>query len=71
MSRTFRVVAALFLLLALTATVPASAKRAADAELTVSAGAAPVGNDGWWSGFAAFGSWMASLFERDHGYIVP
>jgi hypothetical protein len=71
MSRTFRVVAALLLLLALTATVPASAKRVADADLTVAAAGAAGANDSWWSGFAAIGRWMASLFEREHGHVVP
>ena len=71
MSRTFRVAAALLLLLALTATVPASAKRAADADLTVATAGSPGGSDSWWSGFVAFRTWLSSLFEREHGNVVP
>jgi hypothetical protein len=71
MSRTFRVVAALLLLLALTATVPASAKRAADGDLSVATSGASGASDSWWSGFVAFGSWLSSLFQADHGGIVP
>jgi hypothetical protein len=71
MSRTFRVVAALVLLLALTATLPASAKRAADADLSVATAGAVGAGDSWWSGFVAFGSWFTSLFQGEHGGIVP
>ena len=71
MSRTFRVAAALLLLLALATTVPASAGRVADADPSVVAAGAAVANDGWWSGFTAFGSWLSSLFQGEHGYIVP
>ena len=71
MSRTFRVAAALLVLLALTATVPASAKRAADAPVAFTAGGATAVDDGWWSAVVAFRSWLQSLFEREHGYITP
>jgi hypothetical protein len=71
MSRTFRIAAALLLLLALTATVPASAKRAADADLAVSAAASSTVDDGWWSTFVAFRGWLASLFDQEHGAVVP
>lgn len=64
--------AALVLLLAILGTTPAVAQRDAVTGPAVDSSTGVGQSDGWsWSGLAPLWSWLTSLFEADHGLIVP